>query len=71
MKNGFIDISAKELNPGDSLIITDGPITGLEGIFLCERPRDRITLLLREIFCRLEIERQSVALATPTTGNFL
>lgn len=64
MKDGFIDLSAKELKPGDRLIITDGPMTGFEGVFLCERPRDRVLILLREVSCRLEIEKQSVSLAS-------
>ncbi|NOZ24615.1 MAG: hypothetical protein GXO94_00760 [Nitrospirae bacterium] len=63
MKDGFIDLSAKELKPGDRLIITDGPMSGFEGVFLCERPKDRVLILLREISCRLEIEKQSVSLA--------
>ena len=63
MKDGFIDLSVKELRPGDRITITDGAMTGFEGIFLCERPRDRILILLREISCRLELERHAVSLA--------
>ncbi|HEB76419.1 MAG TPA: hypothetical protein ENJ04_08730 [Nitrospirae bacterium] len=64
MKDGFIDLSAKELKPGDRLVITDGPMSGFEGVFLCERPKDRVLILLREISCRLEIEKQAVSLTS-------
>ncbi len=63
MKDGLIDLSVNELKPGDPVVIADGPMNGFEGVFLCQRPKDRVLILLREVSCRMEIEKQ--ALITP------
>ncbi len=63
MTDGFIDLSPKDLKRGDRVVISDGAMAGFEGVFLCERPRDRVLILLKALSCKLEIERTSLAAA--------
>ncbi len=44
--NGFIQLDAPELAPGQRVRLTDGPFSGFEGVFVLQEGLDRVRLLL-------------------------
>lgn len=44
--DGFIRLEAPQLSLGQSVRLTDGPLSGLEGVFLLHEGADRVRLLL-------------------------
>lgn len=57
MKNGIVKLEPCKLNPGESVLINDGPLAGFEAIFLEElKPKDRVLILLNTIQYRAKVE---------------
>jgi transcriptional antiterminator RfaH len=49
-ENGFINLKQKRLQPGDPVIITEGPLQGLKGLFNQElKDKERVVILLEAI----------------------
>lgn len=58
-KDGYISIEVPELYPGDRVVVKDGPLKGLAGIFVKEtKPKERVLILLSTIAyqARMEID---------------
>jgi transcription antitermination factor NusG len=50
MQNGFVHFDSPELAQGENVLITDGPFSGLTGIFMGEiKPSERVIILLNTI----------------------
>ena len=63
MVNGFVSLQPQRFSPGEKVAIQEGPLKGLEGIFLEEvKPKDRVLILLNAIRyqAKIEIERDFV-----------
>lgn len=66
MVNGYVNIHDAGLEPGQKVVILDGPFKGITGLFLSEtKPRERILILLNmiESQTRLELPRELIAKA--------
>lgn len=49
-EEGFINLKQMSLQPGDPVVITDGPLQGLRGLFNQElKDKDRVVILLEAI----------------------
>ena len=63
-EQGFVDLEAHSFRAGEAVRITDGPLAGLQGIFLNEmNATERVILLLNTIQSqtRIQIEKRMVA----------
>lgn len=57
MIDGFVSLQPQRFSPGEKVVIQEGPLKGLEGIFLEEvRPRERVLILLNAIRYQAKIE---------------
>jgi transcriptional antiterminator RfaH len=52
---GFVRLEAPTLSPGERVRITEGALSGIEGIFRCVESGDRVRLLLELLGCSREI----------------
>ncbi len=63
-ENGFVDPEAPRFYAGETVRITEGPLAGLQGIFLSEmNATERVILLLNTIQsqARIQIEKRMIA----------
>lgn len=45
-EDGFVRLEAPQFTPGQAVRLTEGPLSGLEGVFLLNQGEDRVRLLL-------------------------
>jgi transcriptional antiterminator RfaH len=53
--DGFVRLEAPEFSPGQRVRVTEGALSGWEGVFQCIESGDRVRLLLELLGCRREI----------------
>jgi len=46
-ENGFVRLEVPKFTPGQTVRLTEGPLSGLEGVFLLDQGVDRVRLLLQ------------------------
>ena len=64
MFDGFIQLEPNEYNPGDDVVVQEGPFAGLTGIFIKDLPaRDRVLILLNAIAYQASVEVEKGFLA--------
>lgn len=57
MENGFVRLRSPQFAPGDQVMVTEGPFSGLTGIFVEElKPRERVIILLNTIRYQAKVE---------------
>ncbi len=57
MVGGFVSLRPQRFAPGEKVVIQEGPLRGLEGIFLEEiKPKERVLILLNAIRCQAKVE---------------
>lgn len=57
VKSGFVQLESPKLNSGDSVMIKEGPFSGLSGLFLEEtKATERIMILLNTLQYQAKIE---------------
>lgn len=57
MDNGFVRLQSPQFSPGDQVMVTEGPLSGLTGIFVEElKPRERVIILLNTIRYQAKVE---------------
>jgi len=54
-EDGFVRLEAPQLNPGQRVRLTGGPLSGLEGLFLLNEGGERVRLLLQLLGTTREI----------------
>ncbi len=62
LKDGYIHLEPTIFNPGDRVMIQEGPLAGLTGIFQQLKAQDRVLMLLNIINyqARIEVARQNI-----------
>ena len=62
LKDGYIYMDQAVFHPGDKVMIQEGPLAGLTGIFQQLKARDRVLMLLNIINyqARIEVARQNI-----------
>jgi len=45
-EDGFVRLDSPQLSPGQAVRLTDGPLSGFEGVFILNEGEDRVRLLL-------------------------
>jgi transcriptional antiterminator RfaH len=64
IKEGFIQLESDYFNSGDNVVIQEGPLAGLSGIFKKDLPgRDRVLILLSTIAYQASVEVEKSFLA--------
>lgn len=65
-EDGFVILGPTTLKTGDPVMISEGPLQGLEGVFERESSRDRVIILLQaaEYQARVYVEKQSLRTQT-------
>jgi transcriptional antiterminator RfaH len=63
-ENGFVRLEAPSLSAGQKVQLTDGPLSGLDAIFLLHEGMDRVRLLLQILGTQREVvvPREQLAL---------
>ena len=57
---GYVSIESPRLEPGEQVVIKEGPLSGLSGLLLSEsKPGERVTLLLNAILYQARVEVDS------------
>jgi transcriptional antiterminator RfaH len=57
MSNGFVQLQSPQFSPGEQVMVTQGPLGGLTGIFVEElKPRERVIILLNTIRYQAKVE---------------
>jgi len=57
MSDGFVRLDVSEMRQGEEVMITEGPFSGLTGLFLNEtKPNERVMILLNAIQYQLKVE---------------
>ena len=59
---GFYDLPAKKFNPGDELLITEGPFAGYEATLFRQNSEDRIIVLLKiaEKYIKIDLNQEVI-----------
>lgn len=57
MVDGFVTLQPRRFAPGEKVVIQEGPLKGLEGIFLEEvKPKERVLILLNAIRYQAKVQ---------------
>ena len=59
---GFCDIPSEKLNPGDNVLIAEGPFEGYEAILFSQNSETRVNLLLKisEKFIKIQLDQSVI-----------